>query len=67
MIKNLPDLCKIPRWCLNEILLSTSRNLNGNKSIQKTLSTVKDKTCQGGEIERIYKDDDSSTGEQTGD
>ena len=31
------------------------------------MATVKDATCQGGEMERIYKDDGSSTGEQTGD
>ena len=30
-------------------------------------SDVKDTTCQGGEMERIFKDDGSSTGEQTGD
>ena len=29
------------------------------------MATVKDTTCQGGEMERIYKDDGSSTGEQT--
>ena len=28
------------------------------------MATVKDTTCQGGEMERIYKDDGSSTGEQ---
>ena len=31
------------------------------------MATVKDTTYQGGEMERIYKDDGSSTGEQTGD
>ena len=31
------------------------------------MATVKDTACQGGEMERIYKDDGSSTGEQTGD
>ena len=31
------------------------------------MATVKDTTCQGGEMERIYKDGGSSTGEQTGD
>ena len=31
------------------------------------MATVKDTTCQGGEMERIYKDDGSSTGEQTRD
>ena len=31
------------------------------------MATVKDTTCQGGEMERIYKDDGSLTGEQTGD
>ena len=31
------------------------------------MATVKDTTYQGGEMDRIYKDDGSSTGEQTGD
>ena len=40
----------------------------GNSQMQLPLmAAVKDTTCQGGEIERIYKDDGSSTGEQTGD
>ena len=31
------------------------------------MATVKDTTYQGGGMERIYKDDGSSTGKQTGD
>ena len=31
------------------------------------MATVKDKTYQGEEMERKYKDDGSSIGEQTGD
>ena len=34
---------------------------------QLLMVIVKDTTCQGGEIERIYKDDGTSTGEQIGD
>ena len=31
------------------------------------MATVKDTACQRGDMERIYKNDGSSTGEQTGD
>ena len=31
------------------------------------MATVKDTTCQGGEMESIFRDDGSSTGEQTED